>query len=327
MLSEIFSDDPERNQALWKRSDANPVIRPEGTGWAEDFIAACTVLEHEGMLRLYAEGSVDGHEQIGLFTLEGTEPGAAAPWAPCEENPILRVGDGFDRGGVFDPAVVRLGERWLLYYSATEGDAHAFAEQLEHGEAHGAPVDESIGLAISIDGIHFTKHPGGPVLHARCPFAVIDDGTVYLYYVRITDGGYRVHLALSKDGVTFEEHGEPVLDAGSPGSWDAYSVTTPKIFRDGDRWCMSFAGDGTHLDDPTGVGLAYSRDLVSWEKLAGNPVFFVGEPGAFDSASVQSPIIRRVDGRYCMWYAGSDRLIRDGLHSQVGVAWLGADRP
>jgi hypothetical protein len=151
---------------------------------------------------------------------------------------------------------------------------------------------------------------------------VVHEGVVHLFHVRINDGGYRIHLALSDDGVTFRELDAPVLDVGAPGSWDSRTVTTPKIFRDGGRWCMSYAGDSGRLDDPTGIGLAYSDDLVAWQRGAGNPVFTVGNPGEFDSVSVASPIIRRSRVGYEMWYAGSDRSIGDGLHSQIGVASL-----
>lgn len=327
MLRDLFGADPAANQRRWARSPRNPVIRPEGTGWADDFIAACCVLEHDRELRLYAEGSVAGHEQIGLFTADAGEPADTATWTAYPRNPVLGVGTGFDAGGVFDPAVVRLGRRWLLYYSATEGDAHAFAEQLEHGLVSGQPTDECIGLAVSEDGVTFTRHPDGRVLTARCPFAVVDDGTVYLFHVRISDGGYRIHLALSEDGVEFRELDGPVLDVGSADSWDSHTVTTPKVFRDGDQWCLSYAGDSERLDDPTGIGLACSDDLLSWEKIPGNPVFTVGGRDDFDSVSVASPILRRSRGGYEMWYAGSDRSIRDGLHSQVGVAVLSEQQP
>ncbi|MFL6132554.1 MAG: hypothetical protein ACJ72A_07120 [Nocardioidaceae bacterium] len=319
MLSDLFGTDPLANQRQWLRFEGNPVIAPEGTGWAEDFIAACSVVERDGELRLYAEGSVGGHEQVGLFTADGRDP---AVWSEHDANPIVRVDTGRDAGGVFDPAVVEIADRSFLYYSATEGDAHAFAEQLEHGVSEGQPTDESIGLAVSEDGVTFAKHPDAPVLQARCPFAVVHDGTVYLFHVRITAGGYRVHLATSDDGVKFETLDEAVLEVGQPGTWDSLTVTTPKVFGDGERWCMSYAGDSDRLDDPRGIGLAYSDDLRSWEKVAGNPVFATGDAGSFDSASIQSPIIRRFGERYYMWYAGSDRLIRDGLHSQVGLAWI-----
>lgn len=319
MLTDLFGPDPAANQRLWVRSARNPVIRPEGTGWAEDFIAACTVVETEGRLRLYAEGSAGGHEQIGLFT--ATAGPGDLEWSRHPDNPILRVGDGFDRGGVFDPAVVRFRDRWLLYYSATEGDAHAFAETLDGAGASEVPRDEAIGLAESADGIAFVKHPASPVLAARCPFAVVHDGTVYLYFVRVAAGGYRVHLATSDDGFTFVEHAEgPVLDVGGAGEWDSHSVTTPKVFWDQDRWCMAYAGDAERLDDPTGIGLAQSDDLLTWEKFPGNPVFVTGDSGSFDSVSVASPIIRRDEDGYSMLYAGSDRAVRDGLHSQVGAA-------
>jgi predicted GH43/DUF377 family glycosyl hydrolase len=327
-LEALLASDAAANQRLWLRSDRNPVITPQGTGWAEDFLAVCSVVEHDGGLRLYTEGSVGGHEQIGLFTGAGDDPAEVA-WTQHAGNPLVRVGDGFDAGGVFDPSVVRLGGRWLLYYSATEGDAHAFAEHAEHAEHAGTggaeqPSDETIGLATSVDGIAFAKHPQAPVLRARCPFAVVHEGLVHLFHVRVAAGGYRVHLAVSDDGVRFREVDGPVLDVGMPGTWDAHTVTTPKVFRDGDRWCMAYAGGDARLDDPTGIGVAFSDDLRRWRRHPGNPVFTVGREGEFDGVSVQSPVVRRVADRYYLWYAGSDRLVRDGLHSQVGLAWLDA---
>lgn len=322
MFSEMFGPTAADNQTAWTRSPKNPILRGDNGTWSRDFIATCSLVEHKGELRLYAEGSTRAQEQIGLFTsladrLEG-------PWTPSPVNPILRVGAaGFDRGGVFDPSVVSFAGRWLMYFSAAEGDAHEYAEQLAHGTAADGPVGETIGLAFSDDGVVFDKHPGNPVLHARCPFALVHDNLVHLFYVQVADGGYRIHLAVSEDGIGFRPvRPEPVLDVGAPGSWDACSVTTPKIFRDGDQFCMAYAGDRASLDDPTGIGLAVSDDLMRWEKIAGNPVFVVGPAGAFDSVSVASPIIRGVEDRYAMVYAGSDRTIREGLHSQVGLAWL-----
>src|SRR3954467_8317965 len=109
MLSDLFGTDPLANQRQWLRYEGNPVIAPDGTGWAEDFLAACSVVERDGELRLYAEGSVGGHEQVGRFTPEGWGLAVGTERAP---NPIVRVGTGFDAGGVFDPAVVEIADRW-----------------------------------------------------------------------------------------------------------------------------------------------------------------------------------------------------------------------
>lgn len=96
----------------------------------------------------------------------------------------------------------------------------------------------------------------------------------------------------------------------------------PKAFRDDGRWRMAFAGDRRRLDDPTGIGVTYSDDLFASEKLPGSPVFILGNTAAFDFVPVASPNIRKEGGRYYMWYAGSDRIIAKGLHSQVGLAWV-----
>src|SRR3954451_20578646 len=102
MLSDLFGTDPLANQRQWLRYECNPVIAPDGTGWAEDFLAACSVVERDGELRLYAEGSVGGHEQVGLFTADGRYP---AVWPEQHANPIVRVGTGLSVGGVFVSAV------------------------------------------------------------------------------------------------------------------------------------------------------------------------------------------------------------------------------
>jgi predicted GH43/DUF377 family glycosyl hydrolase len=309
----------DEDRAVWTRSPSNPVVATTSGEWCRDFIAPCSLIERAQRLWLYTEGSAGGHEQIGLFTAPVDDP---TDWTPSEHNPVLRIGTGFDRGGVFDPAVVEFQGRWLMYFSATEGDAHEYAEQLASGHAVNGPVGEWIGLATSDDGVHFEKHPDGPVLSARCPFALVHDDRVYLFFVKVVDGGYRIHLSVSADGVTFEPvQDAPVLDVGEPESWDSFSVTTPKIFSDGDRFCMSFAGGDVSLDDPNGIGLAYSDDLIHWEKTPGNPVFTTGPDGRFDCISLQSPIIHRIGDRYVMLYAGSDRTVFDGLHSQVGLAW------
>jgi predicted GH43/DUF377 family glycosyl hydrolase len=325
VLYDLFGDDAETNNTAWTRVPQNPIIDAQGSGWADDFIAPSSIVEDHGQLRLYAEGSFGHHEQIGLFSAAKSDIPDAV-WTPSQANPVLKVAaSGPDCGGVFDPAVVRFRDRWFMYSSATQGDAHAFAEQLSNAQAEDLPTDEAIGLAISDDGEQFAKHPSSPIIAGRCPFAVVHDNVLHLFYIRVSEGGYRIYLALSDDGVEFRPaKEEPVLDVGPAGSWDSHSVLTQKIFVDGGRFCMSYAGDSTRLDDPTGFGLAYSDDLVNWEKFSGTQVFGVGPQSAFDSVSVSSPVIRRIDDRYYLWYAGSDRLLGDGLHSLIGLAWIPA---
>jgi predicted GH43/DUF377 family glycosyl hydrolase len=318
-----LTEDPERNQRLWRRRP-EPVIG-KVQPWCGEFLAPSTVLVEGDLLVMYVEGSGHGKEQIGVFTcpVAGVERQA---WVPHPDNPILGAGGrgAFDRGSVFDPSVVGFGGRYLLYYSATTGDAHRFAAELLRGDPETVlPSGETIGLAAGDGPFRFSKVGENPVMDGRCPHPFVWRGRVFLYFLRVAEGGYRIHLAVSDDGVHFAEAQEqPVLLPGDAGEWDSRSVTTPCVFSEGGAFYMLYAGDAESLDDPTGIGVAVSTDLVRWEKLAGNPIFVTGEPGRFDSASVAGPRLKRFDDTYFLWYAGSDRKIRDGLNSQIGVALM-----
>ena len=270
---------------------------------------------------LYCEGGAGDRECVGRYTSSLGQV-AEAGWSPDPRNPLLEpAATGFDEGSVFDPAAVRFRGRTHLYYSATAGGAHAFAERGEAG-AGDAPDDETIGHAVeTAEG--FVRDPH-PVINGRCPYAVEVDGQLYLFHVKVVAGGYRIYCARSADGVTFTPlaHGRPVLDVGIPGQWDSFTVTTPKVFADGGQFVMLYAGDDTLIDDPTGIGIAVSADLVCWRKHPGNPVFIPGRGGQFDSLSVASPVPLWVDDSWQIFYAGTARPIAEGLQSQIGAARL-----
>lgn len=62
-------------------------------------------------------------------------------------EPILvPQGDGFEASGVFNPAVIKDRERYLMLYRAQDGKGTS-----------------RLGLATSLDGIHFAREPQ-PVL-------------------------------------------------------------------------------------------------------------------------------------------------------------------
>jgi predicted GH43/DUF377 family glycosyl hydrolase len=319
-FTEKFKAEAESNQDAWLRSPHNPVIR-YGDAWCRDFIAPSSAVIDSDTVTLYCEGGVGDRECIGRYTSRLSQI-TQAGWAPDPRNPLLEPGAaGFDRGSVFDPAAVRFRGQTHLYYSATAGGAHAFAER-EEMRPDDAPDDETIGHAVeTADG--FVRDPR-PVINGRCPYAIEADGRLYLFFVKVTVGGYRIYGASSADGLTFEPvaGGQPVLDVGSPGEWDSFTVTTPKVLADNGQFVMLYAGDDRLIDDPTGIGIAVSTDLVSWRKHPGNPVFAPGRGGQFDCLSVASPVPLCVDGSWHIFYAGTSRPVADGLQSQIGAAQL-----
>lgn len=85
-------------------------------------------------------------------------------------------------------------------------------------------------------------------------------------------------MARSRDLVHFERCPQNPLLRVSPGRWDGRFVSDPCIERDGDLWLDFYFGyDSGHAQE----GLAFSGDLVTWEKLP-EPILPHGEPGSND---------------------------------------------
>jgi hypothetical protein len=167
-FSDMFGDDPRENQARWRRDPGNPIITTAGP-WSAEFVAPSSLIESGGGVTLFVEGGVSERENIGAYTCQAPcDP--AARWIADAGNPLLTpAATGFDRGSVFDPAVVRHEGRLLLYYSATSGGAHEFAELTPAaGDVPAEP--EYIGVAEQRGG-GFARRTA-PVLEGRCPAVI-----------------------------------------------------------------------------------------------------------------------------------------------------------
>jgi hypothetical protein len=87
-------------------------------------------------------------------------------------------------------------------------------------------------------------------------------------------GQLRIGLALSSDGANWRKYeGNPILDTGKSGDWDAQYVYAPVVWRDQDSWRMLFTGCDSSQHDNYQIGVAESEDGVQWTKCARNPVF------------------------------------------------------
>jgi hypothetical protein len=259
----------------------------------------------DGQLHCYVGGMTGGHERILAFRL-GPEAlrlpismEASPPWLAVD----VGTPGSFDDDHVTDPAAAVVTGCVLLYYSAL------------------GTGPDAIGLATSTDGVTFNKVPK-PILVGRAPEIVVRDGHFFLYFVRVTRvGGYAVHLATSSNGIEFREaHPTPVLDKGAQGSWDSYSVTTPRVFtREGFSY-MLYAGDGKSRDDPGAFGLARSRDLVHWSRYAGNPVFRRGHTGAWDDGAIWFGTVFEWNDTLYLFYEGTSHV---ALGSSADVSAVG----
>jgi predicted GH43/DUF377 family glycosyl hydrolase len=169
-----------------------------------------------------------------------TAPGPRGPWT-IDDTPVLEPGPAgaFDHGGVQWPWVVRVGDRWAMYYAGFD------APQGGNG---------SIGVAFSDDGKTWTKNDA-PVLVAnehwegrsldRPRVVRTSDGYVMLYAARmLTDRG----LATSTDGLTWTRVPGPNIEredfpVHEPGAWDS-----ALLFRDGELdYFLEIGGETTKI--------------------------------------------------------------------------------
>jgi predicted GH43/DUF377 family glycosyl hydrolase len=146
-----------------------------------------------------------------------TAPTPQGPWT-VDDAPSLPAGEtgAFDAGGVQWPSIVRVGDRWAMYYTGmgTSG--------------RGSGV---IGVALSDDGVTWTKEPapalvateGWEVGQLDRPRVVATDGGLVMVYagLDLTSRG----LAMSTDGLAWTKVAGPNIESSDfpvvGGSWDA----------------------------------------------------------------------------------------------------------
>jgi len=191
-----------------------------------------------------------------------------------------------------------------------------------------------IGYAESVDGISWVKSISNPVLtpgasgewdaggveHPR----IIKEGSVYkMWYGGFDeDGTPRIGYATSSDGISWSKYsGNPVLDVGDYGEWDAEGVLGPYVLKEGaGSYKMWYFGRDDNWQ--WRIGYATSPDGIHWTKHSGNPVLDLGPDGSWDDESLTDPHLIYEDGTYKMWYTGYDgdvwaigyAISLDGIH-------------
>jgi predicted GH43/DUF377 family glycosyl hydrolase len=293
---------------LWKRCSPEPWIRPQPGTLAPEGVTTPDVLFKDGQYLLYVGAIDSGRERIIVFPFDPLDFVDSRPLSiPATAQAALLAGPNrFDSGHVFDPAAVAFGEEVYLYYSAI-------------GE-----MEDCIGLATSKDAKDFSKFDH-PILVGRSPEIVFHQGRLWLFYVvKSRLKGYDIYSAMAEDGTNFVIQGL-ALGSGEEQAWDAFEVTTPRIFQHGATYYMVYAASHSpdRKDLPTGFGLARSPDLVRWEKYPENPIFEIGKPGTWDDGAIWFGTVFELNEYLYLVYEGG-RLQGPSMgsppYTQVGLA-------
>jgi predicted GH43/DUF377 family glycosyl hydrolase len=218
-------------------------------------------------------------------------------WQRLSATPILSPrGSGFESAGVFNPAVVKDGNQFVMLYRAQD----------RFGTSR-------LGYAASDDGVHFTRRTEA-LLWPEADYEK-DGGVEDPRLVKIGDGFYLTYtgynkrdaqlcLATSHDLIHWERKG--VILPAYTGNWNAGWTKSGAILTEriqGKYWMYYL---GTTPDKTDQMGLAYSTDLLHWTDATPTPVL-PKRPGRFDSRVVEPgppPVI--TDAGILLIYNGAD---------------------
>jgi len=168
-----------------------------------------------------------------------TAPASQGPWT-VDDAPALPVGAAgtFDAGGVQWPSIVRVGDRWAMYYTGI-------------GTAGRGTGD--IGVAFSEDGVTWAKESAPALVATEAwevgqvdrPRVVATDGGLVMVYagLDLTTRG----IATSTDGVAWTKLPGPNIERTdfplAGGSWDAVL-----LHRDGElEYFLEIGGQTTKI--------------------------------------------------------------------------------
>ena len=248
----IFSADYRKNCKLWKHNTLkNPVIPAGNELWKKYWTANPAVLNLRNRLLVYYRGNgitpsnSIRHDRIAVGEIKNVTSSDFVLEDLNQGNFIVDVDlkGSFDDSDVLDPGAVVFKDKVFLYYSCV------------------GTGPNSVGLAISADGINFQKH--GSVIVGRSPSVVVSGSKVFMIYQNDDGKGFRgFYLAESEDGINFKRSSDMPVMSGRENDWDRF-VTTARIYKEDDTFLILYGGSPDQNDQPDYFGLARSKDLSS----------------------------------------------------------------
>lgn len=227
------------------------------------------------------------------------------PWTRLHGGEPIFVpqGDGFEAKGVFNPAVVRDGERYVMLYRAQDANGTS-----------------RLGIATGTDGIHFSRERE-PVLAPEAEYergGGVEDprlvkirGTYYLTYTAYDGKNAQLALATSRDLRRWERRG--VIMPANTGRWNVKWTKAGAILDQpvgGKHWMYYMADAAASAGGPDQMGVAWSDDLVRWTEALDAPVL-PRRPGRWDSRVVEPgpPPLVTPEGILLVYNGADDRLV------------------
>ena len=203
-------------------------------------------------------------------------------------------------------------------------------------QSYGQFPRDFICHATSADGVHFTRDPGNPVFCPtgkwNCGRAIDADVTILndklLMYWASRDPAMKVqllgvcaadiHSDFSRGAWTQLDPDEPVLQPEL--DWEQICIEAPAALTRNGRVYLFYAG--AYNCCPQQIGCAVSGDGVHFTRLfTEKPLLGPGVKGSWNECESGHPYIFEDEGRYHLFYQGSDDMGRTWRLSRCEIAF------
>lgn len=274
--------------------------------WKSHAMAPSAIQINALTLRIYL-GCQDeqGISRIGYVDLDSENPSHIQ--SLCAQ-PVLDIGEPgtFDDNGLIPGHAYFYNQKVYLYYTGFE---------LGHKVRH----FNFGGLAMSDDGIHFTRASQAPILdrsdeglHARSGQSIwVENGLFHSCYSAGTGwqpvGGklrpfYDVYYQTSSNGIEFRKKGKHIIACDKSKE---HALGRPQLTKLGKQYYV-FSACRT-LNMRYCISCAVSDDLLTWRRIDDTPIIAHGENGEFDSEMVYYPsVVTTMKGKTFLFYCGND---------------------
>jgi len=280
------------------------VYRPSSElRWASQYAHLPTPLVLDAKtIRVYFAG-LDA-QKFGRIGFVDVDPDRPTRVLRVSEEPALDLGEPglFDDSGVNPSCVLRVGDRWRMYFIGWQ-------------RSHRVPYTLFAGLAESMDGMRFERVNRTPVLERsdvepflRSATSVLAvDGGFRAWYVSATGWTtvrgqpyprYLVRTIASPDGVAWPATGPVSVDLQG----DEFGIGRPWVVHDPDCYRMWYS-IRSH-SRPYRIGYAESTDGLAWQRRdheAGTEASASG----WDSEMICYAAVIDANGRRLMFYNGN----------------------
>ncbi len=218
-------------------------------------------------------------------------------------NPIMSPGElgCFDDSGTMMSHIGLYDGKWMLYY-------------IGWNLGQTVPFRNSLGLAVSDDGLNFERAFLGPVLDrtkdepqfCASNWILIEERyrNWYLSCVkwRVKEDGkpehcYHIMYAESDDGIVWERNGKIAIDFADESE---YAISRPCVVKGNNGYHMWFS----HRGDKYRIGYAFSDDGNDWNRKDAEAGITVSDDG-FDSDMICYPAVFRLKNEYYMLFNGN----------------------